>query len=117
MVGLALAGACTYTAPPYADLTGTWQTRSSPSGRGLVMSLQMRGDSISGFGFELGLESAVTDSLKVAGHASGTSVWLAVRRTHGAPATFSGHILSSNQFAGTWSVPGAPSGQISLHRE
>ncbi len=114
---LLAAAACIYTAEPLADLSGTWQAPATPSGRGMVLSLAMRGDSVTGFGYQLGIEGRVKDTLRVAGRAAGASVWLAVARTPGDSLTFSGRIVSANELSGTWKAPGQTPTALDLVRQ
>lgn len=111
------AAACTFAAPPFANLTGTWQSDPNPSGRGWVLALTARGDSVTGRGFRLGLEGHVVDTVSVAGRAQGASVWLRLASHHGDTTSFSGRVESSTHLAGTLAEPGAPAGALSLRRE
>ncbi len=112
-----LAVACTFAAPPFANLTGTWQSDPNPSGRGWVLALTARGDSLTGYGFRLGLEGHVADTVAVAGRAQGASVWIRLAPAHGDTASFDGRIVSSTHLGGTLAESGARSGTLSLHRE
>lgn len=116
-VVLLAAAACIYTAQPLADLTGTWQAPPNPSGRGFVLLLAMHGDSITGSGYQLGIEGRVKDTLRVAGRAAGSSVWLAMARTPGDSLSFTGRIVSANELAGTWKAAGTVPTSLDLVRE
>lgn len=108
---------CTFAAPPFANLTGTWQTDANPTGRGWVLALSARGDSVTGYGFRLGLESHVQDSVAVAGRVQGPSVHLVLATRHHGTSTFDGRIASATELAGTLAQPGNASGSLALHRE
>jgi hypothetical protein len=114
---LLLAAACTFVAPPFVDLAGTWQTDANPTGRGWVLSLHTRGDSVAGFGYRLGLEGHVKDSVSVAGRAQGASVWLRFMPAKGDTSTFTGRIVSSSRLDGMLATAGTPPGTLRLSRE
>ncbi len=112
-----VAGCGFFSVPPEANLTGTWQTDANPTGRGWVLALRTRGDSVLGYGFRLGLEGHVKDSVTVAGRAQGSSVHLVLATRRQGTSTFDGRIVSSTQVAGTLVEPKGVSGSLALHRE
>ena len=82
-----------------------------------MLALRTRGDSVAGYGFRLGLEGHVQDSVAVAGRAQCASVHLRLAVPAGDTAIFEGEIASSTQLSGTLAIGGRPLGKLQLFRE
>ena len=117
---LALVGilACQSWLSPGGNLDGTWEWEfnSNPSGSGITLSLATAGTSVTGTGSICGVGPACSPGpVTIAGTHILNTFEITIRDQNAFMATYSGHVVHSNEIRGTWRQ-GSDSATVAFYR-
>ncbi len=94
-----------------------WQFNDNPAGSGVSLSLTTAGSAISGTGTICGVGPACSPgAVTITGQSTSTSLQLTIRGGSGFVATYTGHLIGSNELDGTW-VEGGASNTVIFYRK
>jgi len=117
---LALVGivACQSLLSPGGNLDGTWEWEfnSNPSGSGITLSLATAGTSVTGTGSICGVGPACSPGpVTIAGKHTLNTFEITIHDQNAFMATYSGHVVHSNEIRGTWHQ-GSASATVAFYR-
>jgi hypothetical protein len=118
---LALVGvlACQSVLSPRSRLDGTWEWEfnRNPAGSSITLSLSTAGATVKGTGNICGVgPSCSPGPVTIAGQHTFNTFELTIHDERGFTATYSGHLVGSNELQGTW-LHEADSGSVAFYRK
>jgi hypothetical protein len=118
LIALPVALACQSVLSARDSLDGTWEWEfnRNPSGSSITLSLATTGTKVTGTGNICGVGPACSPGpVTIAGQHTLNTFELTIRDQSAFIATYSGHLVRSNELQGTW-LHGSDSGTVAFFR-